>query len=215
MQGALEVLLLEQLVGDGQVAGGQHERVLEPGPQRGQELGSVRPVEDAVVPYERERHQGAFPQLALPHDGLGPDRPHGQNRGLGRVQDRDEGADAVHPQVGHRERPPGELRRGDLAGADALRERGRRKIASIGVHARDWVTWHGFALNVATDLSYFGLIVPCGIQGVDMTSVSRELGAPVEMARVEDAVARAFGRVFDLEPAPLPDGGLSTLVVAR
>jgi len=83
---------------------------------------------------------------------------------------------------------------------------GRRKIASIGVHARDWVTWHGFALNVATDLSYFGLIVPCGIQDVDMTSVSRELGAPVEMAQVEDAVARAFGRVFDLEPKSAPPG---------
>jgi lipoyl(octanoyl) transferase len=81
---------------------------------------------------------------------------------------------------------------------------GTRKIASIGVHARDWVTWHGFALNVATDLSYFGLIVPCGIQGVDMTSVSRELGAPVERARVEDAVARAFGEVFALTAVPAP-----------
>jgi len=86
---------------------------------------------------------------------------------------------------------------------------GARKIASIGVHARDWVTWHGFALNVTTDLSYFGLIVPCGIQGVDMTSVARELGAPVEMARVEDAVARAFGAVFDLAPASAPAGALA------
>src|SRR5215212_533404 len=50
-----------------------------------------------------------------------------------------------------------------------------RKIASIGVHARDWVTWHGFALNVATELSYFDLMVPCGIQQVTMTSVEREL----------------------------------------
>ena len=76
-----------------------------------------------------------------------------------------------------------------------------RKLASIGVHARDWVTWHGFALNVATDLSFFDLIVPCGIAGVDMTSLSRELGgAAVEMARVEGAVERAFGTVFDLEP---------------
>ena len=75
-----------------------------------------------------------------------------------------------------------------------------RKIASIGVHARDWVTWHGFALNVNTDLSYFDLIVPCGIAGVDMTSVSRELGRPVEMAVMRDAVSRAFGRVFELEP---------------
>jgi len=51
-----------------------------------------------------------------------------------------------------------------------------RKIASIGIHVKQWVTFHGFALNVSTDLSYFDLIVPCGIQGVVMTSVSRELG---------------------------------------
>ena len=51
-----------------------------------------------------------------------------------------------------------------------------RKIASIGIHVRQWVTFHGFALNVSTDLQRFGLIVPCGIQGVDMTSVARERG---------------------------------------
>src|SRR6188474_969641 len=50
-----------------------------------------------------------------------------------------------------------------------------RKIASIGVHARDWVTWHGFALNVSTDLTYFDFIVPCGIDGVTMTSIAKEL----------------------------------------
>jgi lipoyl(octanoyl) transferase len=50
-----------------------------------------------------------------------------------------------------------------------------RKIASIGVHARQWVTWHGFALNVTTDLSYFDLLVPCGIAGVTMTSIEQEL----------------------------------------
>jgi lipoyl(octanoyl) transferase len=85
----------------------------------------------------------------------------------------------------------------------------RRKIASIGVHARDWVTWHGFALNVNTDLAYFDLIVPCGIAGVDMTSVARELGvASVDVAGVEDAVARAFGRVFTLEPRAMPLGSV-------
>ena len=52
-----------------------------------------------------------------------------------------------------------------------------RKIASIGVHARDWVTWHGFALNVTTELSAFDVIVPCGISGVEMTSIARELDA--------------------------------------
>jgi lipoate-protein ligase B len=76
-----------------------------------------------------------------------------------------------------------------------------RKIASIGVHARDWVTWHGFALNVTTDLSYFDLMVPCGIQAVTMTSVERELGARAPGAEaVASAVARAFGSVFTLVP---------------
>jgi lipoate-protein ligase B len=51
-----------------------------------------------------------------------------------------------------------------------------RKIASIGIHVKQWVTWHGFALNVTTDLAQFERIVPCGIQGVEMTSVEKELG---------------------------------------
>src|SRR5262245_57803933 len=51
-----------------------------------------------------------------------------------------------------------------------------RKIASIGIHVKQLVTWHGFALNVTTDLSYFDLMVPCGIPGVVMTSIHRELG---------------------------------------
>ena len=76
-----------------------------------------------------------------------------------------------------------------------------RKIVSIGVHARDWVTWHGFALNVNTDLSYFDLIVPCVISGVEMTSVARELGVPVANdARVREAIIHAFGEVFVLAP---------------
>ena len=51
---------------------------------------------------------------------------------------------------------------------------GKRKIASIGVHVKQWVTWHGFALNVTTDLTAFDRIVPCGIAGVEMTSVEKE-----------------------------------------
>jgi lipoate-protein ligase B len=74
-----------------------------------------------------------------------------------------------------------------------------RKIASIGVHARDWVTWHGFALNVTTDLSYFDLIVPCGIDGVVMTSIARELGSDdISMHDVRDRVTARFAEAFDL-----------------
>ena len=91
-----------------------------------------------------------------------------------------------------------------------------RKIASIGVHARDWVTWHGFALNVATDLTYFGLIVPCGIEGVVMTSVARELGVDaVEMPRVEEAVARAFGELFGLAVRHVPADQVAALAGPR
>jgi lipoyl(octanoyl) transferase len=75
-----------------------------------------------------------------------------------------------------------------------------RKIASIGVHARDWVTWHGFALNVTTDLAYFDLIVPCGIDGVVMTSVARELGVVPDAGQVERTIAAAFGEIFRLNP---------------
>ena len=80
-----------------------------------------------------------------------------------------------------------------------------RKIASIGIHVKQWVTFHGFALNVSTDLDYFDLIVPCGIQGVTMTSIQRELGpsAPPDlMAATQLAVTTAFGRVFGRVPHP-------------
>jgi len=76
-----------------------------------------------------------------------------------------------------------------------------RKLASIGVHARDWVTWHGFALNVTTDLSYFDLMVPCGIDGVVMTSIARELGTDdVSMQDVIERVSAKFAAAFDLTP---------------
>src|SRR5215831_10438216 len=84
-----------------------------------------------------------------------------------------------------------------------------RKIASIGVHARAWVTWHGFALNVSTNLSYFDLIVPCGIPSVTMTSIERELGAECSMVRVERAVSEAFAHAFDLKARQVGDNLLA------
>jgi lipoate-protein ligase B len=86
---------------------------------------------------------------------------------------------------------------------------GGRKIASIGVHARDWVTWHGFALNVTTDLSYFDVIVPCGIEAVTMTSMERELGTAPDWSRVQAVVTDALAVAFDLKAssaAQLLDG---------
>ena len=77
---------------------------------------------------------------------------------------------------------------------------GDRKVASIGVHARDWVTWHGFALNVTTDLRHFDLIVPCGIQQVVMTSIERETGRTVPIGETADHVVAAMASVFDLTP---------------
>ena len=82
-----------------------------------------------------------------------------------------------------------------------------RKLASIGVHARDWVTWHGFALNVTTDLSWFATIVPCGIDGVTMTSVEREITrarAPDLAREVRLSSANAFAEVFGLQATELP-----------
>jgi len=103
--------------------------------------------------------------------------------------------------------------------APVLTAQAQRKLVSIGVHARDWVTWHGFALNVTTDLSFFDLIVPCGIGDVTMTTVSRELGDkfPGDVA-ISEAVTSSFGRVFDLtiEPKGLQwlEQVLSTTVTA-
>ena len=72
---------------------------------------------------------------------------------------------------------------------------GQRKIGSIGVAIRRWVTWHGFALNVAPDVSGFAAITPCGIDGVVMTSVARE-GGPSDLGTVAGLVVRRFVRQF-------------------
>ena len=84
-----------------------------------------------------------------------------------------------------------------------------RKIASIGIHVKQWVTWHGFALNVATDLTEFQRIVPCGIPGVVMTSVERELGAASREQLWQEsvsAVVDGFQKVFGVSIDPSPEG---------
>ena len=83
------------------------------------------------------------------------------------------------------------------AGYTGVWTRGGRKIASIGIHVKQWVTWHGFALNVTTDLSQFARIVPCGIAGVEMTSVEREGGRGTGDGSLWDETVAAVIRGFE------------------
>jgi lipoyl(octanoyl) transferase len=73
---------------------------------------------------------------------------------------------------------------------------GNEKLAAIGVRIARWITSHGFALNVTTDLDYFNLIIPCGIADRGVTSLSRLLGRPVDRVEVEDRVIQRFTDVF-------------------
>lgn len=73
---------------------------------------------------------------------------------------------------------------------------GEAKIASLGVRISRWVTSHGFALNVSTDLSYFSLIHPCGIPGCRLTSMEKLLGKAPPLPSVKEQIVRAFGEVF-------------------
>ena len=74
---------------------------------------------------------------------------------------------------------------------------GGRKIGSIGVHLSRWITTHGFALNVATDLEYFRGIVPCGLERVEMTSIERQTGRRLTPATVAAVCAEIFADVFE------------------
>ena len=74
-----------------------------------------------------------------------------------------------------------------------------RKICAIGVRCSRWITMHGSALNVNTDLAYFDNIIPCGIVNKQVTSVEKELGKKVDFEEVKEKVRDNFKRVFDVE----------------
>jgi lipoate-protein ligase B len=76
---------------------------------------------------------------------------------------------------------------------------GAQKLGSIGVAVTNWVTYHGFALNINTDMSYFHLIKPCGLDPETMTSMQALLGRLVEFEAVKSEVVRNFTRVFEAE----------------
>ena len=73
-----------------------------------------------------------------------------------------------------------------------------RKICAMGIRCSRWVTMHGFAFNVNTDLSYFDHIIPCGIQGKKVTSLKKELGYSVSIIEVKEKVRKNFEKVFEV-----------------
>ncbi len=81
---------------------------------------------------------------------------------------------------------------------------GERKIASVGVAVEEWVSFHGFALNVSTDLAQFRRFHPCGFDGAVMTSVAQELGRPASLEEMKGPVLRAWETVFGDAVAPQP-----------
>ena len=86
------------------------------------------------------------------------------------------------------------------------------KLAAIGVHLSRWVTSHGFAYNVSTDLRYFDLIVPCGIAGKRATSLEKLLGRRVEMKEAAPRIAAQLGELFGLALRPCSRDELDSML---
>jgi len=90
----------------------------------------------------------------------------------------------------------------------------KKKITSIGAAIRNWTTFHGFALNVNTDLSYFGLIEPCGMPSSTMTSMKALLGQEIDFDLVKKEVRRNFESVFQLQLAEVRPEELATVAAS-
>jgi len=90
------------------------------------------------------------------------------------------------------ERSPGETG----VWLDAAIKGKERKICAMGIRCSRWITMHGFALNVNTDLNYFNFIIPCGIQGKQVTSIEKELGHTLPVGEVKEKLKKHFETVF-------------------
>jgi len=93
------------------------------------------------------------------------------------------------------ERSPGETG----VWMDAQVKGRERKICAMGIRCSRWITMHGLAFNVNSDLQYFDYIIPCGIQNKQVTSLQKELGRGVPMEEVKEKVKRYFEQVFDVQ----------------
>ncbi|HAZ26089.1 MAG TPA: lipoyl(octanoyl) transferase, partial [Algoriphagus sp.] len=82
---------------------------------------------------------------------------------------------------------------------DHIAQKNPRKICAMGVKSSRWVTMHGFAFNINADLSYFGHIIPCGIDDKAVTSLNKELGKPIPMEQVKEKVKRHLSQLFEMD----------------
>jgi lipoate-protein ligase B len=92
---------------------------------------------------------------------------------------------------------------------------GNEKICAIGVRTRRWVTMHGLALNVNTEMRYFASIIPCGIADRGVTSMAMLLGTPLDMKDVANAFVAEFASVFELAPVEHPRSGMPPVGAGR
>lgn len=92
---------------------------------------------------------------------------------------------------------------------------GGRKVAAMGLHLSHWVSTHGFALNLTTDLTPFSWIVPCGLHGREATSVCALLGACATRAEFEAEIVRRVAEIFARDPLPLTPGELADVLLAN
>jgi lipoate-protein ligase B len=173
-------------------------------------LGRGHPDPDLRVPRDLVEREG----IAIVQTERGGDITYhgpGQLVAYGVIDLRDWGIDVIDYVSGLERAVIAVLSRWGVAGRQAVGRRGvwvgDRKVASVGIHVRRWVTMHGIALNVDMELDQFSLINPCGLRDIEMTTLSREAGSPVRLGAVAAVFVEEFAREFSCtsRPGVLPD----------